>query len=724
VEELEEVILHEGRAYVLATSSLADDRVQILKAGNEFMVVDRRGDIQDLDHSPQGLYFGDTRFLSEFVIRLGAARPLLLSSRITKSNTALIVDMTNSSLPTGEGYATKQDTIHLERTKVLLAGCSYEQIKITNFGDGAALVGLVLDFAADFADIFEVRGQTREKRGQLLEPLCHDDCVVLAYIGLDDLRRETRLRFSPRPKSLTAGRAVFQLDIARKETETLEIVIHCCQERAETQILTTSEALRSMAQQAEEAREQECRIETSNEQFNKWLERSSADLWMLTTPTEHGLFPYAGTPWFSTPFGRDSIITALQTLLFNPSLARGVLSYLAAYQAEEEDAERDAEPGKILHESRTGEMARLGEVPFRQYYGSVDSTPLFVMLAGAYFKATADKEFLHDIWPNVERALRWMETYGDPDNDGFIEYQRRTPRGIRNQAWKDSHDSVFHADGTLAEGAVAAAEVQSYAFSAWRQGALLARRFGNKDAAQEWEARAQRIADQFHQAFWCDSLGTYAIALDGGKRPCCVRSSNAGQCLFTGLVTEARAKRVAKALLEPDMFSGWGIRTIGEREKRYNPMSYHNGAVWPHDNSLIAAGLARYGLKSDAMALMTGLFRASEYFDLRRLPELFCGFPANEGNGPTIYPVACVPQAWAAGSPFLLLRACLGIQIDASKAQIHLHRPLLPEYLQEVVLKRLRVGPHQLDLRFQRYPNTVGVDVTRREGPVTVHMIT
>lgn len=724
MEQLDEVILHDGRAYVLATSSLADDRVQILKAGDEFIVVDRHGDIQRLDHSPQGLYLGDTRFLSELVLRLGGVRPLLLSSRITKGNTALVVDMTNPRLAMAAGSAMTQDSLHVERTKVLFDASCYERIEVANFGDVPARVELAIDFAADFVDIFEVRGQKRQGRGRLLEPVCHEDSVVLAYVGLDGVRRETRLRFSPKPTALQPGRAAFQLDIAPRDTETLEIVVQCCQDRREPTIVTSSEALRLTARQAEEAREQECRIETSNEQFNNWLEGSSADLWMLTTPTDHGLFPYAGTPWFSTPFGRDSIITALQTLVFNPSLARGVLSYLAAYQAEEEDPERDAEPGKILHESRTGEMARLGEVPFRQYYGSVDSTPLFVMLAGAYYKATADKEFVRNIWPNVQRALRWMETYGDPDGDGFIEYQCRTPRGIRNQSWKDSNDSVFHADGALAEGAIAAAEVQSYAFSAWRQGALLERRFGNKETALEWEARAQRIADQFHQAFWCDSLGTYAIALDGGKLPCCVRSSNAGQCLFTGLVTEARAKRVAKALFEPDMFSGWGIRTIGEREKRYNPMSYHNGAVWPHDNSLIAAGLARYGLKSAAMALMTGLFRASEFFDLSRLPELFCGFSANDNDGPTIYPVACVPQAWAAGSAFLLLRACLGIQVDATKAQIHLHRPMLPEYLQEVVIKRLRVGPHQLDIRLQRYPNTVGVDVTRREGPVTVHTIT
>ena len=702
MEQLEDIIRHEGRAYVLATSSLADDRIQILKAGDEFMVLDRHGDIYNLDHSSQGLYRGDTRHLSEFILRFGSARPLLLSSRVTKDNTALVVDMTNPTLASSSGAALKQDTLHLERTKVLLEGSSYEQIQVTNFGDVPARFDLVVDFAADFADIFEVRGQKRERRGRFLEPACSGDAAVLGYIGLDDIRRDTRLRFSPPPAALTGGRATFRLEIAPKESEVLEIVVQCSQDREEPPIFTTTEALSLTTRRADEARGQECRIETTNEQFNNWLERSRADLWMLTTPTDHGLFPYAGTPWFSTPFGRDAIITALQTLVFNPSLSRGVLSYLAAYQAEEEDPERDAEPGKILHESRTGEMARLGEVPFRQYYGSVDSTPLFVMLAGAYFKTTGDKEFLRQIWPNVQRALRWMETYGDPDNDGFIEYERRTSRGIRNQSWKDSNDSMFHADGSLAEGAIAAAEVQSYAYSAWRQGALLERRFGNKDDAQRWDARAERLADQFHQAFWCDSVGTYGIALDGGKRPCCVRSSNAGQCLFTGMITEARAKRVAKSLMEADMFSGWGVRTIGERERRYNPMSYHNGTVWPHDNSLIAAGLARYGLKSAAIAVMTGLFRASSNFDLYRLPELFCGFSANDGDGPTVYPVACVPQAWAAGSVFLLLRACLGIQIDAAKAQVHLHRPMLPEYLQEVILKRLRVGAHQLDIRLQR----------------------
>jgi glycogen debranching enzyme len=405
-------------------------------------------------------------------------------------------------------------------------------------------------------------------------------------------------------------------------------------------------------------------------------------------------------------------------------LSRGVLAYLAEYQAEETDLGREAEPGKILHEARYGEMAALGEVPFRQYFGSVDATPLFVVLAGVYFRSTGDVEFLEEIWPNVQLALKWMEELGDKDGDGFIEYQRSNDKGIQNQSWKDSDDSVFHADGRLAAGAVAAVEVQGYAYSAWLQGARLARHFGSGELAEEYERRAADLRDRFNKAFWCDAIGTYGIALDGEKQLCCVRSSNPGHCLFAGIVRDSKAARVARALLQPDMFSGWGVRTIGDREKRYNPMSYHNGSVWPHDNSLIAAGFARYGLKREAAQILTSMFRASEFFDLHRLPELFCGFPQTSGDGPTVYPVACTPQAWAAGSPYLLLQSCLGMKIDATQSSVHFNRPMLPAYLDEVVMKRLRVGRRQIDIRLQRYSETVGVDVLRRDGPVTVHVTT
>jgi glycogen debranching enzyme len=382
--------------------------------------------------------------------------------------------------------------------------------------------------------------------------------------------------------------------------------------------------------------------------------------------------------------------------------------------------EQDAEPGKILHEARGGEMAALREIPFGRYYGSVDATPLFVALAGAYYEHTADRAFVESIWPNVEAALGWVDTYGDPDGDGFVEYQRRTPDGLVQQGWKDSHDSVFHSDGTLAEAPIALCEVQGYVYAAKRYAAELARALGRWDRAAQLARQAERLRERFEDVFWCEGLSTYALALDGKKRPCRVKTSNAGQCLFTGIVSPERALRVAETLLNEASFSGWGIRTVAASEARYNPMSYHNGSIWPHDNALIAYGLGRYRLPEAASRVLTGMFDASLFVDLHRMPELFCGFPRRAGQGPTLYPVACAPQAWSAATVFMLLQACLGMRIEATLRRIFFSHPLLPESLQEVELFGLRVGDASIDLRLERHDHDVGVNVLRRDGDVEV----
>jgi len=411
------------------------------------------------------------------------------------------------------------------------------------------------------------------------------------------------------------------------------------------------------------------------------------------------------------------------TLWLDPTIAKGVLHFLAAHQATAVEPERDAEPGKILHEMRHGEMANLREVPFARYYGSVDSTPLFVLLAGLYLERTGDIETISSLWPAIEAALAWIAGPGDPDGDGFVEYKRASEQGLANQGWKDSQDAIFHADGQLAEGEIALAEVQGYVYAAKRMAARCARRLGRDDAARQLDAEAEKLAERFEAAFWCPEIETYALALDGAKKPCAVRASNAGQVLFTGIADPKRAALVAKGLLRPAFFSGWGIRTVARGEARYNPMSYHNGSIWPHDNALIALGFARYGLKQPVETLFEGLFRAGTYMDPGRLPELFCGFQRQRGHGPTLYPVACAPQAWASATPFALLEASLGLEFDPFANEIRLCNPRLPAFLGEVMLRNVQLGSSRIDLRVRRHNDTVSLDTPRISGGIRVSVV-
>lgn len=493
--------------------------------------------------------------------------------------------------------------------------------------------------------------------------------MALAYRGLDDAVRTTWIVFSQPAAFLGALGARFDLELDPQGTFEFSLSVSCGSPADPDEY---DDAFSKSLDAVARGRHLQCLVTATNTQFNEWVRRSGADLQMMLTDLPEGPYPYAGVPWFSTPFGRDGIITALEMLWAYPHVARGVLRYLAAQQATGLDIASDAEPGKILHEARGGEMAALGEIPFSRYYGSVDATPLFIVLLGAYFRRTDDRELVEEVWPNVERALAWIDEYGDPDRDGFTEYARRSPNGLVHQGWKDSHDSVFHSDGRLADPPIALCEVQGYVYDARRHAADLATLLGHTTRAAHAPPASRRAA------------------------------------------------RVAESLFDDRLFTGWGIRTLAGTEARFNPMSYHNGSVWPHDNALIAAGLARYGRTDLAARLLEVFFDASGSFDLRRMPELFCGFRRRPGVGPTRYPVACAPQSWAAAAVFMLLESCLGLRIDAPARRITFSHPVLPPFLDRVRIENLRVGTATLDLVLDRNLHDVGVSALRRAKDVEI----
>jgi glycogen debranching enzyme len=692
----------------------------VLKADDTFALVNRFGDLQRAGGNEQGLYHRGTRFLSRLELRIAQRRPLFLSSGMLDDNIVLAVDLSNPDLPLPNcDDLIPYGTLHVARSLLVRDGLYLQRLAITNHGAGALTVPLSLHFAADFVDIFEVRGTSRERHGELLAATTAPGCAVLSYRGLDQITRRTRIELTPAPQSITGSDASFALQLESKQTTVLEIAIVCeVEQEGSREKPTFDTALTRAVARSRQRIEQECNVRSSNERFNAWLERSRSDLHMLTTDTRHGLYPYAGVPWFSTPFGRDGIWTALQALWLSPEYAAGVLRFLSATQSRTSDDANDAEPGKIVHELRDGEMAALREIPFGRYYGSIDSTPLYLMLAAQYHRATGDTALVQAIWPHLLEAVTWLERYGDSDGDGFIEYGRRSKDGLVQQGWKDSNDSVFHADGALAAGPIALCEVQGYAYAARLGMADLAVAQGEPELATRFRREASELRQRFDAAFWCESVGSYALALDGAKRPCEVRSSNAAHCLYTGIALPERAPALHAQLSGDDMFSGWGLRTLSSRERRYNPMSYHNGSIWPHDNAIAAEGLAAYGCREGSLAILTGLFGASEHVELSRLPELFCGFPRRSGQGPTLYPVACSPQAWAAGAVFMLLKAVLGMDIDAREQRVTFRCPLLPDFLSELWISNLRVGAASVDLRLQRYPGDVGITVLNKRGDV------
>ncbi len=707
--------------YVRASSALVDDRTRVLKCGDTFAVLNRYGDIEDLGFSQFGLFHAESRHLSRFTLRLNQHQPLLLGSTVREDNAFLSVDVTNVDTALNTDDSLPRGTVHIFRSQFLGPATHYEHLRILNYGLVPVRLALLFQFDADFADIFEVRGTKRQRKGERLPDHVDGSAAILGYKGLDGVFRRTHLEFSPPPTSLTSREALFRITLEPKQETSIYSTVACQRDASTNGVVSFQTAYRSLTRESERARSEECHITTSSESFNAWLNRSSADLRMLIENNPEGPYPYAGVPWFSTVFGRDGIITALECLWTSPRMAESVLKYLAETQATQELPEQDAEPGKILHEMRRGEMAATKEVPFGRYYGSVDSTPLFVMLAGAYVQRTGNVSLVKEIWQHVKSALQWIDTYGDSDGTGFVQYKQQSSKGLVQQGWKDSNDSVFHADGTLAEPPIALCEVQGYAYAAKRAGALLARALHEPEFADSLDAAAEKLRHKFEEAFWCEELGMYALALDGHQKQCQVRASNAGHALFCKIASRDHAQATAASLMSEHSFCGWGVRTVAACESRYNPMSYHNGSVWPHDNALIAAGFSSYGLQEHVAKIVEGMHEASHQVELHRLPELFCGFHKRpDTSGPTLYPVACSPQAWAAGSVYMLLQACLGLSVRGPEHQICFTKPSLPSNLTEVRVENLRVGDATADFLIHRDGPDVKVEILRKAGNVEI----
>jgi glycogen debranching enzyme len=717
-----------GDFYILASAMASRRTTRVLAQGESFAVFESTGDIVDSPLEALGFFYRDTRHLSCFEVSLAGEAPYFLNSYVSDDNTEVRANLTNPDfLGADDAKLLPRDLIQIQRTWVLSDARLFQRFAIRNFAP--ATVKIQLDFAlgADFRDMFEVRGQTRKKRGELHAAKVDGKSIEFRYTGLDQIGRSTLVSFSHKPASLSESNATFMLSLKRDASMEMEIGIEARhdQPRANGKIVVPRNFGDALARRQLEVRgiaNGFTRITTSNQIANSLIARSLGDLAALTTVSERGNTIMAGIPWFATLFGRDSIITALSVLPFFPDLAAGVLRTLASLQGIERNEARDEEPGKIIHEMRACEMANTGEIPFGRYYGSIDSTPLFLWLIGRYVAATGDMRLAEELWPNVERALDWIGNHGDRDGDGYVEYQRETPQGLANQGWKDSLDAISHADGTLAKPPIALAEVQGYVYAAHCSLAEIAGRLNKLELRDHLREEARTLKVNFERDFWLKKEKMLALALDGDKRPCAVMASNGAHCLAAGLLDGDRAATFAERLLADDMLSGWGVRTLSSHERRYNPMSYHNGSVWPHDNAMAAWGLAAANRTDGAVKIMTGLFDAAGGLKNESLPELFCGFSREPSLGPVPYPVACHPQAWSAASVFLLIQSILGMEVRGLERRILMRAPIVPDWLDWIRFDELRVGKSSISFIARRGRHGASTEVLEKHGPATVEV--
>jgi len=732
-----------------------------IKDDDLFLVTDTLGNIaggcySDDSAASMGLFCCDTRFLSRLELQIEGRSPVLLSGTADKGFSVSVL-CTNATIEN----RLKADTLGIRR-ELVLNGALFEEIEISNYSTSAVSVALSLSFDADFVDLFEIRGFQREKRGKLLRLAAVDgrrqgqgdketrelgdkedkedkvdihhsplptsysplpETLTLAYQGLDGSVMESRLQFQhTQPDSFKGYTAVWQLELASHETKKLGYRLSMViDDRSASTVHAPATLVQARA--AEEAEEQHwcqqsTRIRSDKADFNHVIERAEQDMYLLRQSFGKYKTVSAGVPWFSTLFGRDSLIAAAQTLMLNPTIARETLSLLAAYQGKIEDEWREEEPGKILHEIRMGELARCQEIPHTPYYGTIDATPLWLMLYAEYFAWTHDLETLERLWSNALAAMDWIDRR--LQQTGYLSYFRTSRRGLANQGWKDSGDCIVNRQGELATGAIALCEVQAYVYAAKVRLAEIARMKQRLDLAEKWQDEAKDLKVRFNRDFWLSDRDFCALALDGEGKPVDSITSNPGHCLHLGIFTPEKAYSVAERLRAPDMFNGWGIRTLSSLSPAYNPMGYHLGSVWPHDNSLIVLGLRSLGLVDQALDVFQGLFDMTLQQPYQRPPELFCGYERNGDRAPVRYPVACSPQAWATGTIFQLLQTIINLVPDAQNNCLRIIDPALPDSINRLSIHNLRVGPTLLDLEFERSGNTTACRVVKKRGNLRV----
>ena len=685
----------------------------VIKDGDIFLLIDQAGNIIKDADAQYGLYTKDTRFLNKYSLFVNNKKPIVFSFKIIENYMSEIC-LINQNVRKIENAK-----ILIKRKQLISDGIVYDRISVTNSHLSSLKIKITLKIEADYLDIFQVRNYVKEKRlGTILNPRKIKNGFILGYIGKDGIKRETELKILGGEGEIYKDRIEFSFKLKHKQEKELTIAII---PRIESQklinksIINFERARKRLKSDLKKWKENSLIINTDNDNFNRIIDRSLLDLKLLQTNLGEGFMPMAGIPWFAVPFGRDSIIASLQTLMLNTKIAQGTLKTLIHFQGKEINKDKEEEPGKIMHEIRFGELARLNLIPHTPYYGTIDATPLFLILAVEYFHWTGDLKFIKKILPHLQAALDWIDKYGDVDHDGYVEYNPQSKRWAVNQGWKDSRDSSVHQDGSLAIPPIALVEVQGYVYQAKKGMAEIFSYLGEKDTAGKLEKEAQELKVKFNRDFWMGDRKYFAFGLDYQKKQIASITSNPGNCLYSGIIEEDKAEAVAKKLFSDELFSGWGIRTMGRKEIGYDPMSYHNGSVWPHDNSIIIAGLIRYNYWIKAIKIIDGFVKAAQYFKDNRLPELFCGFSLKEVKSLVKYPFACSPQAWSSGSIYLIIQSLLGIEADAINDKIHLN-PILPEGINKVEVKNLKIGNNKINLVVIKENNCVKLNNIRIEG--------